>query len=63
MKALQGQDGRPTLIECAPPVCEAGQVRIRVVAAGLNRADLLQAAGLYPPPQVSAIFWVWNVLA
>ncbi len=50
MKALQGQDGRPTLIECAPPVCEAGHVRIRVVAAGLNRADLLQAAGLYPPP-------------
>ncbi len=50
MKALQGQDGRPALIECAPPVCEAGQVRIRVVAAGLNRADLLQAAGLYPPP-------------
>jgi len=25
-------------------------VRIRVAAAGLNRADLLQRAGLYPPP-------------
>jgi len=25
-------------------------VRIRVAAAGLNRADLLQKAGLYPPP-------------
>lgn len=27
-----------------------GEVRIRVVAAGLNRADLLQRAGHYPPP-------------
>ena len=31
-------------------MCDAGQVRIRVAAAGLNRADLLQKAGLYPPP-------------
>ena len=50
MKALQGSEGRPRIIDCAAPVCGAGQVRIRVVAAGLNRADLLQAAGLYPPP-------------
>ena len=50
MKALQGNQGRPELIECDAPRCEAGQVRIRVVAAGINRADLLQAAGLYPPP-------------
>lgn len=28
----------------------AGEVLIRVAAAGVNRADLLQAAGLYPPP-------------
>ncbi|MDY0249909.1 MAG: NAD(P)H-quinone oxidoreductase [Pseudomonas sp.] len=50
MKALQGNQGRPALIDCAIPSCNAGQVRIRVVAAGINRADLLQAAGLYPPP-------------
>ncbi len=50
MKALQGKEGQPSLIDCAAPVCAPGQVRIRVVAAGLNRADLLQAAGLYPPP-------------
>ena len=32
-----------------------GEVRIRVHAAGLNRADLLQRAGLYPaPPGVPA---------
>jgi len=28
----------------------AGEVLIKVVAAGVNRADLLQAAGKYPPP-------------
>jgi putative PIG3 family NAD(P)H quinone oxidoreductase len=28
----------------------AGEVLIKVVAAGVNRADVLQAAGKYPPP-------------
>ena len=28
----------------------AGEVLIKVRAAGVNRADLLQAAGKYPPP-------------
>jgi putative PIG3 family NAD(P)H quinone oxidoreductase len=37
-------------VEAERPACDAGQVRIRVAAAGLNRADLLQRAGLYPPP-------------
>jgi putative PIG3 family NAD(P)H quinone oxidoreductase len=32
------------------PVPAAGQVRVRVHAAGLNRADLLQRAGKYPAP-------------
>lgn len=27
-----------------------GEVRIAVVAAGVNRADVLQRQGLYPPP-------------
>ena len=27
-----------------------GEVLIKVVAAGVNRADVLQAAGKYPPP-------------
>ena len=30
---------------------QSGQVVIEVVAAGVNRADLLQAAGNYPPPK------------
>ena len=27
-----------------------GEILIKVAAAGVNRADLLQAMGLYPPP-------------
>lgn len=50
MKALQGVDGHVTWVEAERPACDAGQVRIRVAAAGLNRADLLQMKGLYPPP-------------
>ncbi|RLQ23406.1 NAD(P)H-quinone oxidoreductase [Seongchinamella sediminis] len=29
----------------------AGEVLIKVAAAGINRADLMQRAGLYPPPE------------
>ena len=29
---------------------DRGEVLIKVAAAGVNRADLLQAAGNYPPP-------------
>ncbi|MCU1748389.1 zinc-binding dehydrogenase [Pseudomonas sp. 6D_7.1_Bac1] len=50
MKALQGVEGQVEWVEALRPTCDVGQVRIRVAAAGLNRADLLQKAGLYPPP-------------
>lgn len=50
MQALQGIEGRLSWQETDSPALAAGQVRIRVAAAGLNRADLLQRAGLYPPP-------------
>ncbi|KAA8743810.1 zinc-binding dehydrogenase [Pseudomonas koreensis] len=50
MKALQGVEGQVAWLEEPSPACDVGQVRIRVAAAGLNRADLLQKAGLYPPP-------------
>jgi NADPH2:quinone reductase len=36
--------------EVPQPSPAVGQVLVRVRAAGLNRADLLQAKGLYPPP-------------
>lgn len=50
MKALQGVEGQLEWSERPAPTCGEGQIRIRVAAAGLNRADLLQRAGLYPPP-------------
>jgi len=36
--------------EAADPQPGPGEVLIRVAATGVNRADLLQAAGKYPPP-------------
>jgi putative PIG3 family NAD(P)H quinone oxidoreductase len=39
-----------TLVERPDPVAGPGQIRIRVRAAGVNRPDLLQRAGRYPPP-------------
>jgi putative PIG3 family NAD(P)H quinone oxidoreductase len=33
----------------SPPLCPA-DVRIRVIATAVNRADLLQRQGMYPPP-------------
>tara|TARA_R100001244_G_scaffold44203_1_gene40174 strand:- start:12948 stop:13928 length:981 start_codon:yes stop_codon:yes gene_type:complete len=50
VKALQGVEGRVEWAEQPIPACDVGEIRIRVAAAGLNRADLLQCAGLYPPP-------------
>lgn len=39
-----------TIAEVPDPGAGAGEVLIRVVAAGVNRADLLQRQGFYPPP-------------
>jgi putative PIG3 family NAD(P)H quinone oxidoreductase len=36
--------------EVEAPLLAPGALRIRVAAAGVNRADLLQRRGLYPPP-------------
>jgi putative PIG3 family NAD(P)H quinone oxidoreductase len=36
--------------EVPPPELRAGELRIAVRTAGVNRADLLQRRGLYPPP-------------
>jgi NADPH:quinone reductase len=38
------------LIEIETPRPGPGEVLIKVVAAGVNRPDLIQRAGLYPPP-------------
>lgn len=41
---------RAELRETETPVPGAGEVLVRVAASGLNRADLSQIAGRYPPP-------------
>ncbi|MCW8985136.1 MAG: NAD(P)H-quinone oxidoreductase [Thermoanaerobaculales bacterium] len=38
------------LADVAPPDLREGEVRIAIAGAGINRADLLQRRGLYPPP-------------
>jgi putative PIG3 family NAD(P)H quinone oxidoreductase len=54
MRALQGVEGRLEWGNSQQLSCDVGQVRIQVAAAGLNRADLLQIAGLYAPPPGSS---------
>jgi putative PIG3 family NAD(P)H quinone oxidoreductase len=51
MKAVKSVVGQPlVLAEIAKPEPGSGQILIRVVAAGVNRPDLVQRAGRYPPP-------------
>ena len=54
MKAITvPQPGGPealTWAEVPDPVCGPDEVVIDVVASAVNRADLLQRAGHYPPP-------------
>ncbi len=49
---IAGKGGVEALEVCevTTPEPGAGQVRVRVRAAGLNRADLMQARGQYPAP-------------
>ncbi|HEY3501947.1 MAG TPA: NAD(P)H-quinone oxidoreductase [Actinocatenispora sp.] len=47
------EDGGPDVLEWAEvpdPVAADGQVLIEVAAAGVNRADIQQRKGFYPPP-------------
>jgi putative PIG3 family NAD(P)H quinone oxidoreductase len=37
-------------VACAVPVPAKGEVLIKVAAAGVNRPDVLQRRGMYPPP-------------
>lgn len=56
MKAITLVDGRCLLADVPEPDLGPDDVRIRVQAAGVNRADLVQKAGRYaPPPGASTI--------
>jgi putative PIG3 family NAD(P)H quinone oxidoreductase len=51
MRAVVHNGDAPLVLAQAPtPAPGAGQILIRVAAAGVNRPDLLQRAGRYPPP-------------
>jgi len=51
MKAVIAEPGsKLVLADIEKPVAGAGEVLVKVAAAGVNRADLAQAAGAYPPP-------------
>lgn len=54
MKAIivQGEkeDRELSYTEVAKPTLTSGEVLVKVAAAGVNRGDILQAAGHYPPP-------------
>ncbi len=54
MQAIQvenpGASYALTLAEMPTPAPKAGEVLIKVAAAGLNHADISQAKGMYPPP-------------
>jgi putative PIG3 family NAD(P)H quinone oxidoreductase len=47
---VHAMDAPLALADAPTPEPGAGQVLIRVAAAGINRPDLLQRAGAYPPP-------------
>ncbi|NLC01593.1 NAD(P)H-quinone oxidoreductase [Halopseudomonas formosensis] len=50
MRGLQAEGGVLSWRTEPAVALQPGQVRVRVKAAGINRADLLQKAGHYPPP-------------
>jgi putative PIG3 family NAD(P)H quinone oxidoreductase len=50
VRGLQAEGGSLEWREQPAVELQDGQVRVAVKAAGLNRADLLQKAGMYPPP-------------
>ena len=50
MRGLQAEGGELSWQVQPAAELKPGEVRVRVMAAGLNRADLLQKAGMYPPP-------------
>jgi len=51
MHAIVAESAERLVWQEVPDVAPGdGEVLVKVTAAGVNRADLLQAAGLYPPP-------------
>ncbi|MBI3440053.1 MAG: NAD(P)H-quinone oxidoreductase [Proteobacteria bacterium] len=49
-KIVHASDAPLTLAEASVPAPGAREILVRVAAAGINRPDLAQRAGFYPPP-------------
>jgi putative PIG3 family NAD(P)H quinone oxidoreductase len=50
MQAIVAEEGELTLVERPIPQPKADEVLVKVAAAGVNRPDILQRKGMYPPP-------------
>lgn len=56
IRGVVAHQGRAVVRQVPRPKLAPGHVRMRVLAAGINRADLLQVAGKYnPPPSASQV--------
>lgn len=51
MKCIEIQNKSLVPTERPKPVPQQGELLIKVMAAGVNRPDILQRQGLYPPPE------------
>ena len=60
MKAIQVADDSLVWADFGRPECGAGELRIQVAASAINRADLLQRNGGYPPPPGASPIMGWN---
>ena len=54
MKAIEVIDKKLRVVETAMPTIQDSEILIKVKAAGINRADIAQKNGLYPPPPGSS---------
>ncbi|MFW0789692.1 NAD(P)H-quinone oxidoreductase [Gordonia sp. CPCC 205333] len=50
MRAIVAENSELVIVDRPTPSPDAGEVLIKVAAAGVNRADLMQRQGFYPPP-------------
>ena len=62
MKAIKVVEGSLVWDEAVTPEIGPGLIRISNRATAINRADLAQRAGAYPPPPGASPYWVWSVL-
>lgn len=53
MRAVIAQDKRPIIVDIPKPTPAPHEMLVKVHATALNRADLLQVQGQYPPPEGS----------